>query len=89
MARGNYELIDCDAHVNDPNEIWSRYVEPEYRDLVRQSYWKDENRAVLNGLLLRATPAAESAPGARGRARRREGSNDRDRCARGCPGGEP
>jgi len=44
-----FPVFDCDAHINDPNEIWSRYVEPAYRDLVRQSYWKDEHQAVLNG----------------------------------------
>src|SRR5262249_2024880 len=44
-----FPVFDCDAHINDPNEIWSRYVEPEYRDLVRRSYWKDERQAVLNG----------------------------------------
>ena len=22
-----FSVFDCDAHVNDPNEIWSRYVE--------------------------------------------------------------
>jgi len=44
-----FPVFDCDAHVNDPNEIWSRYVEPEYREVVRQSYWKDDQQAVLNG----------------------------------------
>src|SRR5947208_184734 len=44
-----FPVFDCDAHVNDPDEIWSRYVEPEYRELVRRSYWKDEHQAVLNG----------------------------------------
>src|SRR5881628_43357 len=45
----SFAVFDCDAHVNDPDEIWSRYVEPEYRELVRRSYWKDEHQAVLNG----------------------------------------
>ena len=30
-------------------EIWRDYVEPEYRELVRQSYWKDEHQTILNG----------------------------------------
>jgi uncharacterized protein len=44
-----FSVFDCDAHVNDPPEIWSQYVESAYRDLVRQTYWKDERRAILNG----------------------------------------
>src|SRR5207253_10570086 len=44
-----FPVFDCDAHVNDPDEIWSRYVEPEYRELVRRSYSMDEHQAVLNG----------------------------------------
>src|SRR2546425_10234790 len=45
----SFPVFDCDAHINDPNEIWSEYIEPEYRDLVRQAYWKDEHQTVLNG----------------------------------------
>jgi predicted TIM-barrel fold metal-dependent hydrolase len=44
-----FPVFDCDAHVNDPDEIWSEYVEPEYRELVRRSYWKDGHQAYLNG----------------------------------------
>ncbi len=44
-----FPVFDCDAHINDPNEIWREYVEPAYRDLVRQSYWKDEHQTILNG----------------------------------------
>jgi predicted TIM-barrel fold metal-dependent hydrolase len=47
--RKTFPVFDCDAHINDPNEIWTQYVEPAYRDLVRQSYWKDEHQAILNG----------------------------------------
>ncbi len=45
----SFPVFDCDAHINDPNEIWSQYVEPKYRELVRQTYWKDEHQAILNG----------------------------------------
>ena len=44
-----FSVFDCDAHINDPDEIWSRYVAPEYRELVRRSYWKDAHQAILNG----------------------------------------
>ena len=32
-----FSVFDCDAHINDPDEIWTQYVEPQYRDLVRRS----------------------------------------------------
>ena len=43
-----FSVFDCDAHINDPIEIWD-YVEPEYRGLVRQAYWRDNQTAMLNG----------------------------------------
>ncbi len=46
--RKDFPVFDCDAHVNDPKEIWTQYVEPEYREQVKQSYWVYDN-ALLNG----------------------------------------
>jgi uncharacterized protein len=34
-----FPVFDCDAHINDPIEIWDKYVEPEYREVVRRAYW--------------------------------------------------
>jgi predicted TIM-barrel fold metal-dependent hydrolase len=46
----SFPVLDCDAHINDPIEIWTKYVEPEYRDVVQQSYWcDDEVDGILNG----------------------------------------
>ncbi len=45
----SFPVFDCDAHVNDPPEIWERYVEPKYRDLVKQAYWRDKDGGILNG----------------------------------------
>ena len=44
-----FPVFDCDAHINDPNEIWTTYVAPEHRELVRSAYWKDDQQALLNG----------------------------------------
>src|SRR5260370_33328336 len=44
-----FPVFDCAAHINDPDEIWTEYVEPEYREVVRRSYWKDAHQAVLTG----------------------------------------
>lgn len=45
----DFPVFDCDAHVNDPRDIWERYVEPEFRDAVRRSYWQEDNQTILNG----------------------------------------
>src|SRR5215469_16927171 len=48
----SFAVFDCDAHVNDPIEIWTKYVEPEYREQVKQAYWNDgTGAALLNGQL--------------------------------------
>ena len=48
----SFAVFDCDAHVNDPTEIWTKYVELEYLDHVKQAYWNDgSGAALLNGQL--------------------------------------
>lgn len=44
----DFPVFDCDAHVNDPLEIWARYVPEAERELVRACYWRDDNQAWLN-----------------------------------------
>jgi uncharacterized protein len=58
-----FPVFDCDAHINDPDTIWTEYVEPAYRDLVRQSYWKDDRQAVLNGRSVAIGGGAYDFPG--------------------------
>jgi uncharacterized protein len=59
----DFSVFDCDARINDPDEIWTRYVEPEYRELVRRSYWKDAHQAYLNGRTSVIGGAAYDFPG--------------------------
>jgi predicted TIM-barrel fold metal-dependent hydrolase len=44
----NFPVFDCDAHVNDPLEIWD-YVPESKRDLIRDTYWRDDVSSVING----------------------------------------
>lgn len=44
----SFSVFDCDAHINDPLMIWD-YVPESKRDLVHQTYWRDERQAWLNG----------------------------------------
>ncbi len=61
--RKTYPVFDCDAHINDPYEIWTKYVEPEYRELVKRSYWQDEKQAILNGRTVCIGGASYNFPG--------------------------
>jgi predicted TIM-barrel fold metal-dependent hydrolase len=45
----DFPVFDCDAHINDPLDIWNKYVEPQHRELVRKTYWRDDTQAILNG----------------------------------------
>ncbi len=44
----DFAVFDCDAHINDPRAIWD-YVEPEYREAVKRSYWQEPAQTLLNG----------------------------------------
>jgi uncharacterized protein len=48
----SFAVFDCDAHINDPREIWTEYLEPEYRDAVKRAYWQEDNQTILNGRTL-------------------------------------
>jgi predicted TIM-barrel fold metal-dependent hydrolase len=48
MTKG-FPVFDCDAHVNDPLEIWERYVPDSKKELVSQTYWRSDAEAFVNG----------------------------------------
>jgi predicted TIM-barrel fold metal-dependent hydrolase len=58
----SFPVFDCDAHINDPLEIWTDYVEPEYRDAVKGAYWRDGKQAVLNGRTVVISGASSDFP---------------------------
>ncbi len=47
--RKDFAVFDCDAHVNDVPAIFTDYVEPEFREAVRRSYWMEDGQTILNG----------------------------------------
>ncbi|MBI2866909.1 MAG: hypothetical protein HYX97_01080, partial [Chloroflexi bacterium] len=47
-----FPVFDCDAHINDPMEIWEQYVPAKDKELVMNSYWQFREYApnvLLNG----------------------------------------
>ena len=43
-----FPVFDCDAHINDPLKIWE-YVPESKKELVRNTYWRGDSEAWLNG----------------------------------------
>jgi hypothetical protein len=46
----SFPVFDCDAHINDPAQIWD-FVPDSKKELVKATYWRDDSGAVLNGTL--------------------------------------
>ncbi len=44
----SFPVFDCDAHINDPEQIWD-YVPESQKELVRNTYWRGDAEAWLNG----------------------------------------
>ena len=44
----SFSVFDCDAHINDPMGIWD-YVPESQKELVRNTYWRGDAEAWLNG----------------------------------------
>jgi uncharacterized protein len=44
MAGKNFAVFDGDSHVVEPLELWTKYLEPEYRTLGRYALWREEGK---------------------------------------------
>jgi uncharacterized protein len=59
MARRNFAVFDGDSHVVEPAELWTKYLEAEYRTLGRYALWREEGKwgsyLQVNGKMFRDT----------------------------------
>ena len=59
MARKSFAIFDGDSHVVEPPELWTKYLDPEYRTLGRYALWREEGRwgsyLQVNGKMFRDT----------------------------------
>src|ERR1700730_279881 len=42
MATKRITVFDSDSHVVEPPELWTKYLEPEYRALGKHALWREE-----------------------------------------------
>ena len=41
-TKKRFFVFDADSHVVEPPQLWSDYLEPEYRTLGKQALWREE-----------------------------------------------
>jgi hypothetical protein len=62
MPRKGFAVFDADSHVLEPQELWEKYLEPEYRVPGRLALWREEGRLgsylKVNGEVYRDTENA-------------------------------
>jgi hypothetical protein len=59
MARKSFAVFDGDSHVAEPPELWTKYLDLEYRTLGRYALWREEGKwgsyLQVNGKMFRDT----------------------------------
>ncbi len=59
MATKRIAVFDGDSHVVEPPELWTKYIEPEYRTLGKFALWREEGKfgsyLKVNGKMFRDT----------------------------------
>ena len=59
MTKKRFPVFDSDSHVVEPPELWSKYLEPEYRTLGKFALWREEGQRgsylKVNGKMFRDT----------------------------------
>jgi len=48
LMHKSYAVFDCDAHINDPIDIWEKYIDPRDREVVRQAFTSDGPFGLIN-----------------------------------------
>src|ERR1700691_2617740 len=44
MANKRFAVFDSDSHVVEPPELWSKYLDPEFRTLGKFALWREEGK---------------------------------------------
>ena len=54
-----YKVVDADAHMHEPQDMWEKYLEPEYRVLGKHALWREDGKTnaylKVNGEMFRDT----------------------------------
>ena len=58
----DFKVIDADAHMHEPEYLWERYVEPEYRDQVPKVVGMNGINFIYEPDTVGSYPTARAAP---------------------------
>ena len=42
MPRNGFQIMDCDIHVDEPPDMWERYIEHAYLDRIPKRIKKED-----------------------------------------------
>jgi hypothetical protein len=45
MAHGKFKVLDSDIHIIEPPDLWTRYIDPAFRDRAPVGLTEDIPRA--------------------------------------------
>jgi len=57
-------VLDCDSHVLEPVEIWTKYLDADYRVVARSAFWHEVDDLGVPVTILNGKQAKEMNPGA-------------------------
>lgn len=58
MAMNRIPVFDADSHVFEPAEVWTEYLEPEYRVAARSAFYFSQGSDGLSTVILNGRPAS-------------------------------
>src|SRR5207237_653189 len=53
----SFPVVDVDARVLEPAEVWKRYLDPDYRVVARSSFWHEIGPSGVETTILNGKPA--------------------------------
>lgn len=63
MASRQPPVIDCDSHVLEPTDIWTKYLDADYRIIARSAFWHEVDELGVAVTILNGKQAKEMNPG--------------------------
>jgi predicted TIM-barrel fold metal-dependent hydrolase len=57
------KVLDCDSHVLEPVDIWTKYLDADYRIIARSGFWHEVDELGVPVTILNGKQAKEMNPG--------------------------
>ena len=57
MSAQTLRVFDCDSHVLEPVDIWTKYLDADYRIIARSAFWHDVDDLGGSATIVNGKPA--------------------------------